>query len=88
MVELACLWAEHTHHGPVQLLQIGFAVECKVETRDEGAHNLDDNGHIVEANPEVGKGPRVAYQRVVGGRRAKANDAGGQEDAEHEFVLP
>ena len=54
-----------THHGPIDLLQIGLAVKAKINARYEAAENLEQNGDIVYPDPEVEIESGVAQKRMI-----------------------
>ena len=55
------------YHGPIEFLQAGLAVECDVDSRNERPNGLDNDGHIIQAAPEIRISLRMAEKGVIGG---------------------
>ncbi len=77
-----------TDHGPIRLLQVRLAVEADVEPRDEGAYDLDDDGDVVEAEPQGRVRRGMAQQGVERRGDAEAERRGREVEVEHRPVGP
>ena len=73
----------YTDHGPIRLLQVRLAVEANVEARDEGAYDLDDDGDVVEAEPQVKVRRGMAQEGVERRGDAEAEHRGREVEVEH-----
>jgi hypothetical protein len=80
--------SSRTNHSLVKLLQIGFAVKPKVDSRNEGSHNLNNNTNVVQTSPGTRIPLRVTQQRVICSRYAEADKRRRQIYVQDHLITP